>query len=271
MVMLDSTAFDGATTPPQLTRFVLNALIGGSPFANALTRLPSERGSVTFPIVSPAGFDWVGEGQPLPAITPGDDTYTVAVAKLAGVIDLTNELLDDNELPIAPLLAQAVQDSMSFKLDDGLLHGSGVAPFPQGILAGAEAVSGANLRAAVIAAWGSMSADGGTSGNIRAFANPETIAAELGRVDGSGRPIHPDSAELTLGPVPVTPVPALGLTEVLVVDTSRTYLVPRQDFAFDLSPDAAFYSDAVACRIKGRFAVAAPVPTKSLRKVTITP
>jgi hypothetical protein len=47
--------------------------------------------------------------------------------------------------------------------------------------------------------------------------------------------------------------------------------VPRQDLAFDVSPDAAFYSNAVGRQINGRLAVAPPVPTKSPSKVTITP
>ena len=44
----------------------------------------------------------------------------------------------------------------------------------------------------------------------------------------------------------------------------------RNDFLVDTSRDWAFQKDALAVRLRGRFAVGAPVLAKSLRKLSVT-
>ena len=76
---------------------------------------------------------------------------------------------------------------------------------------------------------------------------------------------------MRVGAVELVPVPKMHTADVLVVDTSAVFLVQRDDFTVDLSRDYGFNTDSTALRIRGRFAIAAPAPLKSLRKATITP
>ena len=91
----------------------------------------------------------------------------------------------------------------------------------------------------------------------------------MGRATTDGVPVHADGAALTVGMVPMIPVPKLTAGDVLVVDTSAVFLVTREDFSVDLSGDFGFATDSTALRVKGRFAIAAPAPLKSLRTATI--
>lgn len=271
MSMVTRSDFGGALAPPAIANAIANTLVGGSPFANALTPMPTDRGAVAFGVAGPQGAGWTGEGQPIPLIDPHSDVDIVAVAKLAGIIQLSNEAITDDAVSVEKLLTDAATDHMSFQLDDGLLHGGG-APAPVGILAAATAAAaGANsdLRAGVVGAWGELSDAGADPASIRAFVKPSVEAAELARVDSQGRPIHADSDTLVLGPTPVTPVAALAAAEILVADVSRLFLIRRSDFQVAISPDWGFATDSVGVRISGRFAVGCPTPAKALRRVTV--
>ncbi len=87
-------------------------VLTGAPFAQALTPLPTDRGSVAFPKAGPTGAGWVKELDPIPAVTLNDDADVIAACKLAGLIQLSNESLDDAALPIGDLVGQAIRDSM---------------------------------------------------------------------------------------------------------------------------------------------------------------
>jgi len=266
---LNSSSFDGFTCRDELSSFVANAAVSGAPFARAITPLPTERGGVAFPTVSPTGFGWVSEGAPIPAVDLNDSADVVAVAKLAGLITMSNEFVDDNELPIGDLLRKAVADSMGPQLDFGVLFGSGP-PEPVGVLDSApEAIGGADFRADIIAAWGELVDAGADPMSIVAFASARVVAWELGRTTLDGVPIHADGAEAMVGPgIRLVAVPTLSAGQTLVADVSGLYLVLRQDFEAKFSEHAGFANDQAVMRVKGRFAVACPTPGKTLRLIT---
>lgn len=266
---LTTSSFEGFTARDELSTFVANACVLGSPFARSITPLPTEKGGVAFPTVSPTSFGWVSEGAPIPEIDMGDGADVVAVAKLAGLIEMSNEFLDDNDLPISDLLAKAVADSMGLSLDTGLLFGGG-APEPVGVLASApEYTGGADWRADVIGAWGSMVDAGANGAAIVAFASASVVAWELARTTTDGVPIHPDGAAPMVGPgIRLIAVPALSAGQTLVADVSGLYLVLRSDFEAKSSEHAGFRNDQAVLRVKGRFACACPTPAKSLRVIT---
>jgi HK97 family phage major capsid protein len=267
---LDSTSFEGFVARDELSTFIANSAVSGAPFARAITPLPTSRGGVTFPVVNPTGFDWVPEGGTIPDVDLGDEAYSIAVAKLAGLITSSNEFVDDNELPIEPLLAQAVQDAMSPTLDVGLLFGSGAGGQPEGVMDHAvEAVGGADWRADVIGAWGELVDRGADPESIVAFASASVIAWELSRTNDQGTPIHADGAAGLIGPnIRLIAVPSLSAGQTLVADRSRLYLVLRNDFIAEASAHAKFSTDQSVIRVKGRFACACPTPEKALRKIT---
>lgn len=264
-----TSSFDGFVCRDELSTFVANAAVTGAPFARSITPLPTERGSVAFPTAAPDGFDWVAENGTIPAVDLNDGADVVAVAKLAGLLTMSNEFLSDGELPMSDLLAKAVADAMGPKLDRGLLFGAG-APAPVGILAAAPTtLPFGDFRAGVIAAWGELVDEGADPEQIVAYASGATVAGELARVsDVEGVPIHADGAIPLIGPgIRMIAVPSLSSGEIFVADRSALYLVLRQDFAAEVSGHAGFANDQAIMRIKGRFAVACPTPEKSLRRV----
>ena len=99
-------------TPPEVIGEVINTLLGGSPFANSLTRLTTSANSTTWPVASPQGMDWTHEGQPLPQVNLGDQAYNVVPKKLAGTFGLSNELMEDGAISAFTLLGSAVQDAV---------------------------------------------------------------------------------------------------------------------------------------------------------------
>ncbi len=65
-------------------------------------------------------------------------------------------------------------------------------------------------------------------------------------------------------------VPELAAADILVTNKAKTWLIVRNDFLVDYSRDWAFHRDAIAVRLRGRFAVAAPDLPKSLRRLSVT-
>jgi hypothetical protein len=266
---LSTTSFDGFVCRDEVTTFIANRAVTGAPFARSLTPFNTDKHSVAFPTALPEGFGWVSEGAAIPDVDMNDDAYVVAVAKLAGLVTLSNESVSDADYPLDSMLGKAVSDSMGPKLDNGLLFGAG-APAPEGILAVApEAMGGPDFRADVIGAWGEIVDEGGDPEQIVAFASGAVVAYELARTTTDGVPIHADGSAAMIGPgVRLVAVPQLSGGQVLVVDRSALYLVLRSDFSVDFSEHAKFGNDQTVARVKGRFAVACATPEKSMRKIT---
>lgn len=130
------------------------------------------------------------------------------------------------------------------------------------------AVEQDDFRATIIGAWGSLVDAGADTTSIVAFASASTVAWELAHTTTDGVPIHADGPAPMVGPgVRLVAAPSLSGGETLVVDTSRTFLVVRNDFQVDFSEHASFGTDGTPCRVKGRFSVACPHPEKSLRVI----
>jgi hypothetical protein len=269
---VSSGSYGGYPFPPDVLAQVWLTVLSGSPFANAITPLPTSSGSVAFPTAAPSGSGWVSEGQALPPVTMGDAALISTPRKLAALLSLSNESLSDATIPIGALTGAAIRDAMSAQLDTGLLHGTGTPPQPDGILAHApNAANHPDLRAAIVGAWGEIVNAGAPADQVIAFANPVILATEWMRVGTTGDPIHADSSTgtLTIGPgISTVPVPSLagGATpEVLVADVTSLFLVIRDPFLIETDTSVYFASDSLGLRVKTRVACACPTPQKSMR------
>ena len=129
----------------------------------------------------------------------------------------------------------------------------------------ADETAGASLFAAAMTARGELADAGGTASHLAA--SGAALAAADAAADVNGQLIYPSGMAAALG---LTAVTVPGLTPPLVYDSSRVILVIRNDVQVEYSRDYHFDRDATTMRIKGRFAVAAPAPGKSLRKLEIT-
>jgi HK97 family phage major capsid protein len=253
--------FRGFLVPPQVQGRIISLIADQAPFANSLTRLVTNSSAVVFPVASPEGAAWVPELGRIPLMSLNDDAVVVAVAKLAGLLDLSNEMISDSTLNLTNTLTQLLGDSLSPQLDQGILYGDGP-PEPAGVVAVAEAVTGDNLLDAVAAAMGAISDAGGAADTV---AMPGSVlAAENVQRTTDGHLLYANGFAATIG---LNTVSAPELTDVLVYDSRRLYLVLNgQLSSVDISPDFRFAYDATTMRVKSRVAVGCPAPAKTIRK-----
>lgn len=263
----------GVIRPPWSTLFpahtvaIVSAIVGGSPFARSLTPLPTSRASVSFPQLDPDDPEWLGELGQIPALNADQSEYEVAVSKLAGTVLVSRESVDDTEFPITQQVEQILRDTFSAKLDRDFIGGSGVAPIPQGILGVADEVTGADWLAATVTAKAEIATAGGVPSHV---ALSPTIIGELeGTRDDIGHQLYPDAATVFGG---LETVSAPAATQPVVYDSSRLWLAIRRDFVADFSDQVseAWNRYATSLRIVGRFALAAPLPSRSVRKLAVT-
>jgi HK97 family phage major capsid protein len=256
-------SFQGYPFPPDVVDQIINLLIGGAPFADSLRRQPTGRSSIAFPTAKPTNWAWLDELQPFPTVALDDDAYVVAVAKIGGIVDMSNESVSDSSINLSNNLATVLHDSLSRDLDLGLLNGSGP-PEPVGVLGIAPAVSGTDLLAAVAAARGQIADAGGTPDTL-AIGGAALADADTSR-DSNGQLVFPAGFAAAAGLAPVV-VPELA--DPLVYDAQRCFLAVRDDAAVDMSRDWHFNLDATSVRVKARVAVAIPDVPKSIRKLEV--
>jgi hypothetical protein len=260
-------SFQGVLHPADVAR-VLNLLVGGAPFCSAaLTPYPTTRHAVAFPTAKPDRPQWLKEMDPLPVVGLGDDADIVATCKLASIVLMSNESAADASVNLTEEFGELLRDSASAELDRGVLYGTDD-PEPRGLVAAALPAAGADLGAAVTAAIGSIGDEGGVATHLAA--KPSVLADARNERDSTGQMVYPNGFGPAFGLAEVG-VPELAAADILVVSRSKVWLIQRNDFQVDTSQDWAFERDAMAVRIRGRFAVAAPDLPKGLRKITVTP
>ena len=79
-------------------------LIDSAPFAASLTASPPT-GPRCLPTAKPTGWAWLKELDPFPQVDLDDDAYVAAIAKLGGLVDLSNESVTDNSINLLPAWA----------------------------------------------------------------------------------------------------------------------------------------------------------------------
>ena len=261
---LTTAGFAGVPFPPDVQAQVVNLMITNAPFAASLTRAPTNRSSVAWPTASPTGFAWLNELQQFPTIGLADDAYVVAIAKIGGVVDMSNESVTDTSINLTASMSVVLQDSLSRDLDLGLLNGTGP-PMPVGVVGVAPSALGANLLAQVTAAKGAIGDAGGTASALAISAT--ALAAEDARTGSTGELVYDSGFAAAMGLTPVV-VPALATP--LVYDQKRCYLAVRNDATVEISRDWHFDRDATSIRIKARVTAAIPDPHKAIRKLSVT-
>ena len=260
-------SFQGVLHPVDVAK-VLNLLVSGSPFAGtALTPYPTDRHEVAFPTAKPDRPAWIGEMEDIPVIGMNDDADIISVCKLASIVLLSNESFSDASVNITTELGDLIRDSASVELDRGILYGTD-SPEPKGVVAAAPPANGEDLAAALTAAIGSIGDAGGVASHL--CARPSVLAAQRNvRAADSGLRLFPDGLGPAFGLAEVG-CPELAAADILVVGKTKIWLIERNDFQVDYSRDWAFQKDAIAVRLRGRFAVGAPDLPKSLRKLVVS-
>jgi HK97 family phage major capsid protein len=267
MALLTTKDFDGITCPPDVQLLVVQKLLGGAPFSRSLDPLPTGSGNVSWPTAGPTGGGWTAEGAPLPVVDLDPGSYRVAVKKLAGLFDVSNEMIADSSFDVAAALGQAIADRLGVQLDDGVIRGGGdPEDSPVGVWGFASAVPDNHLWPGIWSAVGELGDAGGRASHVAL--RPSTWAAEAARTDDVGRPLYADGL-VQAGGLTFVQVPSLAADEVLIYDAANVRLIVRRDFQFEVDRSAGFARDVTLARIIGRFAVGVPVPAKAVRKLTL--
>src|SRR5262249_9300599 len=186
---------------------IINLLIENAPFANSLTRQPTNRAKVSWPTASPTGWAWLDELAAFPVIALGDAAYTTTICKIGGVGGISNEAVSASAITLSASLATVLRDSLSRDLDLGILTGSGTPPQPQGVTGIAATAVGADLPAQVTVAKGQIGDAGGTPTHLAVSA---TALATVDATKGTqGTLVYPDGFAAAVGLIPVV-VPGLA-------------------------------------------------------------
>jgi hypothetical protein len=258
------SSFGGTPFPLDVQARIINLLVDSAPFSNSLTRQPTTRKSVAWPVASPSGWAWLAELGVFPEIGVGDDAVIAVLAKCGGVLKIGNESISDSSLDLTALLTVMLRDSLSRDLDLGVLTGGGP-PEPDGVLPAAPSVTGADLLSAVSAAIGGVADSGGVPDTL-AISGTQ-LAAENAKLSTAGGLAYPNGFGAAVG---LRPVVTPGLSVPLVYASASCYLVINgADSQVDASPHAYFNQDAYGLRVKARVAAGIPAPLRAIRKLLI--
>lgn len=261
---VSTESWSGHLAPPEIAGRIITMIMDQAPFAASLTRFTTSSSSVVFPTVSPTGAAWIPELGRFPTMNLNEDADVIALAKLGGLVDQSNESFRDRGYNLTSQMQLILRDSLSADADRGLLFGEG-SPEPQGVVAAAEPAAGPTLLAALAAAVGDVTDNGGTPDTI-AMSGAAMAAVDFA-TDSEGNMTYPGGfgAAVRLRPVAVP-----GLTVPLVYDSTRMFLVINGAMSEVEWTDAFRWDfDAITWRIKTRVAVACPAPDKTLRKLAV--
>ena len=248
---------------------VVSMIVGGSPFARSLRPLPTQRTGVSFPLVDEVSEPaWGKELDQIPVLDLEGGEYDVAVSRLSGSILVSEESISDTDYPLTQSVQQVIEDKFSNKLERDFIGAAGPHPTPVGILSVAAEVVGADLELAAVAAKGEIGTNGGEANSIAM--SPTLIAGLESARDTLGRALYPGAATTFAG---LATVRSVAATTAVVYDATRLWLVISRDFQAEFSRETseAWNRFARSLRIVGRFALAAPMPVKSVRKLKVEP
>jgi hypothetical protein len=100
--------------------------------------------------------------------------------------------------------------------------------------------------------------------------SPTLIGTLESARDELGRALYPHASVMFAG---LATVRSVAATTAVVYDATRLWLVINRDFVAEMTPftSEAWSHYAQSLRILGRFALAAPMPLKSVRKLKVEP
>jgi len=280
-----------AISPGELSSYLFDKLRASSvALASGVRVIATERDSVTFPaLTADVAPGWYAEAG---AITAGDPTLASVVAtprKLAHLVQLSNEVIDDSDPSVLDVLNAHLVAVLGLKLDLGIFEGSGTAPEIRGLanVSGIGSVSMGTNGGQVTSldpfadALAALEAANAKPGAI--VLGPRTWATVRKLKDSQGRPLvgngSADAPPTIFGlPVHVTQLSvtetqgsASNCSSVYVYEPGQVVLVRRADVEVEVDRSRLFNSDQSEVRAKLRADLIVPNPTAVCRIVGIKP
>ncbi len=130
----------GYLVPPEFRTDIKQKLFGSESVISRTDIQTTTSNSITFPIDETAPWDpnsgaqayWEGEGQLINQSKPSLGTTTVRAHKLAALIPVSDEQLEDGP-SLETFLRRKIMEKMSWKINDAIINGDGVGK-PKGLL-----------------------------------------------------------------------------------------------------------------------------------------
>jgi HK97 family phage major capsid protein len=269
--------------PPELSTFLFDKLRASSvALAAGIRVVPTDRESVQWPqITADVAPTWYGETD---TITPGDPilaTLTATPRKLAHIVELSNEVIDDREPAIVDVLNAHLATVLALKLDLSIFEGNPASnadsirglKYRAGIQTINLGTNGAALASydALVEAVGMLRA-ANVPGPYAVVAHPRTVTdlALLKDETGSARQLArpadvPEIVASSQLSVTETKGTASNASSAYVFAPAQLVLVRRQDAAIELDRSRLFNQDMSELRGKLRADLLVPNPSAVVR------
>ncbi len=281
-----ATTTAAAIAPDDVSNFLFEKLSPQSVLLRSGVRvIATNRDQVVFPKLSgdvtPAFYN------ELQAITASDPTFvslTATPRKLAALVQMSNEIVDDSDPSIVDILNTHIARILALRLDIAAFEGSGTAPEIRGLrnVAGITTQSmGANGAALtnldpISDAIATLEANNATAGAI--VMPPRTFNAIRKLKTADGAPLLGDGVNATTARVFGVPVyvsgqlsttetqgTATNASSIYVYDAGQVVLVRRNDASIELDRSRLFNQDASEMRGTLRADLLVPNPTAVVR------
>lgn len=261
--------------------------------ASGIRVLTTDKDSVVYPALTadvvPA---WYAEAA---AITPGDPTFSSVTAtprKLAHLVQMSNEVIDDSDPSIVDVLNAHLLRVLALKLDLGIFEGSGIAPEVRGLknVAGIQTVTNVGANGGALANLDAIADAIGLLETVNTTASaivmpPRTYNVVRKLKTTTNEYLVADSPTVgtpqTLFGVPIYVSGQLSTTEtqgtavnsssIYVFNAAEVVYVRRSEVELELDRSRLFNSDQSELRAKLRGDLIVPNPTAVVRVVGVTP
>lgn len=279
-----------AVSPGELSTTLFDRLRANSVvLESGIRTLQTDADSVTFPaITADVNPSWTAEAA---AITPGDPTFaplTATPRKLAHLVQIANELVDDSDPSILQVLNEHLFRVLGLKLDAGLLEGSGTPPEIRGMknIAGIQTIAvsangGAPTLDSIADAIALLEAVNVPLDRIRVVAHPRNVATFRKAKASTGGTYLWDADPASATPTTVFGAPLFASAQlatnevqgtsgavtnsIYVYDTESVVWVNRNPSVVEVDRSRLFNSDQTEVRAKLRGDLLSPTPTGIVR------
>lgn len=207
-------------------------------------------------VLSDGTVSWVAELAEIPSSAPTGDELVLEPKKLANVVSLSNESINDAPVDELDTVGNALTRAIATALDARAFSAAAAtATEPAGLRSQAlPAQAGGVTIDNIIRAVGTIAAGGGIATAV--YINPGDLTALRLLKDAQGRPLlQPDlqagGAEMIAGAL-IFPVPSLPAGIALVAQADQIAVGIRKDATVDFSAHSRFSADAVQARVVAR-------------------
>lgn len=257
MPVYTSTTGASGLLPPDYGQLVVQPALGFSVFAQAATIATTGARDFRIPlVVADPIAQWVDEGD---EIVPSDPTLAELVVtppKVAGLSVVSREMADDSDPAVAQVIGEGLARDLSRKIDQAAFAGL-AAPAPAGLstLSGVQTYINADAFVSLDFAAEAVSKAETVGATITHFIAGPAVALALAKIrtaTGSNQPVlGTDATAATsrsvLG-VPLLVTPHVAANTLWAVDSSRMWLVVRDNATVETDRSVFFTSDRVAVK-----------------------